>query len=83
MMERERADAMRREKFIFVEHDVQYASELFGIDDGEQSSFCRPGSLHAGDVRGEVGAVCDEPLHAASESGQALHEAGLEGFDGE
>src|SRR5580765_6012022 len=62
MMTRERANAMRREELIFIEHDGKNARELFAVSDGKQAPPLVAGGLHAGHVFGEVFAIFNEPF---------------------
>jgi hypothetical protein len=41
VVKREGTNAVGREEFVFIEHDLQHAAELAGIDDREQASFAQ------------------------------------------
>src|SRR5437773_4172519 len=75
---RQRADAVRRQELVAIEHVAQHARELRSIDDREQ-----PADAAAGDgLRVEVGAelrpIVDEPLQATHEARQPIDDVRLE-----
>ena len=64
---RERADAVGREKFVFIEHVAQHALQPLARRDGQQAVLVPCGqALAVGDVLRQIRAVLEEPLHAAS-----------------
>ena len=58
----ERAYAVRREEFAFVEQHAQHAAQLRAIDNRHQASLAFARHVHAGNVAGEVGAIDRKPL---------------------
>src|ERR1017187_10501325 len=68
----EAANAEGGEKFPLVEHALEDAAKLVRIDDREQAPLALAGNRHGSDVRREVRAIVDEPLHAAFEAGELV-----------
>src|ERR1039458_4620587 len=66
------ANAEGGKEFPLVEHAAEDAAKFVWIDDGEQTALAFAGNRHGSDVRGEVRAVVDEPLHAAFETGELI-----------
>src|ERR1700747_1898265 len=62
---RQGPNAVRREELALVQHELENASELISVSDGQQSSFAHALGAHAGQVFREVWAVVDEPLQAS------------------
>src|SRR5437762_904430 len=77
------ANTVRREEFVFVEHTGQHALELLAIDEREEAAHAVRRSLRHFDVFGDIRMIVYEPLHAALEAGQAIHDFRLQGFHGE
>src|SRR6266849_3303510 len=74
---RERANSMRREEFVFIQHVTECMTQFVSIDDGEESSFAIPRGTHTGDVGCQVATVLDKPLEPAFEIGEPLQKFGL------
>ena len=80
-MFRERANAVRRKEFVFVEQDGQHALEAFGIDQREDAPRAAA-PLLGFDVLPQFGCVLDEPKHAFVEAFVLVEQFGFERFDG-
>src|SRR5208337_4423426 len=74
-------DAEWREEFALVQHKLQDASQLVLACDRQQSALAHSLGTHAGQVRGEVGTVVDEPLQTFLEIGQLVENIGLQRLD--
>lgn len=59
------SNAVRRKKFILVEHDLQNAFEAITIGNGEEQTFALSGRSRTIDLVGQLGAIVDEPTHTA------------------
>src|SRR5712692_866239 len=78
---RERANSMRREEFVFIQHGAQSMTQFVGVDEREESSFAISWSTHTGEVRCQVTTILDKPLEPAFEIGEPLQKFGLQGLN--
>ena len=76
---RERANAVGRQKFIFIEHVSQHAFQAMAVDQREKAARAVVGGFGF-DVLAQAGSVFDEPLHAALEAGQVCRRRSGRGF---
>ncbi len=75
-----RPDAMRRQKLLFVQHELQNLAQLIAIHNRHQPTLAGAGRIHARHVCGEVRAILDEPVHAPLEARELIDQAGLQGL---
>src|SRR6266436_8330842 len=78
---RERANSMRREELVFIQHVAQGLAELVGVNDREKSPFAIPWGTHTGDVGCQVATVLDKPFEPAFEIREPLQKFGLKGLN--
>src|SRR6266404_642822 len=77
------ANAIRRKKFVFIEHEPQNAAQLILADDGKQSPLGISRRAHARDVLDQVGTIANEPFHAPFEIRQTIEQVRLQRLDSE
>ena len=80
MEPRQGAHTVGREKFVFVQHAREHAPQLLAVHQRQQAAHAARGPLGHFDVLGNVRMIVDEPLHAALEARQAIHDFRLERF---
>ena len=73
---------MRRQKFVFIEHDGQNALKLFAVVNGKQPSLLVTLSFHAGHM---LCKVCDfhEPFQRRLKPGSLIKQFRLHDLHGE
>src|SRR6266849_4535546 len=74
---RERANSMRREELVFIQHVAQRLAELVGVNEGEKSPFAISWGTHTGDVGCQVATVLDKPFEPAFEIREPLQKSGI------
>src|SRR5262245_61842486 len=67
-----------RKELPLVQHEPEHTRQLLARNDGQELPLAVPALAEALEVFTELGAVPDEPRHAALEAGQTVHEVGLE-----
>lgn len=78
-----RADAIRTEELILVQHLRQDTLQLLLAHKGQQKSVTLPAFAHTGDVTlGNVVAVLDEPIETFLEAGELVDNVRLKGENG-
>ncbi len=79
---RQCANAVRRQKFLFIDHIPQDADQLLAVNQRKQPPRSVWRHLAAINMRREVRHVVQEPLHPPLKSGQARNRFRLERLDG-
>src|SRR6266567_6836495 len=64
---RQGPNAIRREELALVQHELENASELISVGDGQQSPLAHALGAHAGKILREIGTVIDEPFQTPLE----------------
>src|SRR3954452_25603207 len=79
---RERADAIRAEELVLVEHDGEHPAKLALVHDGEEAAPADARLARIVEARGELGPRIDEPLELLQHLGVLAEEIRLEGGGG-
>src|SRR5208283_162626 len=77
---RQGTDAVGREEFALVQHELQNAAQLVLASDRQQSALTHSLCTHASKVRCEIGTVVNEPIKTFLEIGQLVENFRFQGL---
>src|SRR5712691_1578121 len=77
---RQGPNAIRREELALVQHELENASELISVGDGQQSPLAHALGAHAGKILGEIRTIINEPLKASLEVRQLVQHLRFQRF---
>ena len=80
---RQRANAIRREEFVFVQHYFQNSPQLLLIHDRKQTSLALARRAHAGHVTGQIWPIVNKPFESPLEVRQVIQHFGFQCFNRE
>src|SRR3954454_3397849 len=78
MAARKRADAIRAQELVLVEHDGEHPAKLALVHDGEEAASAGARLAWIVEVRGELGPRIHEPLELLQHLGVLAEEVRLE-----
>ncbi len=78
-----RANPVRREKFVFVQHAAEHPPQLLAVHQRQEPADAARRTLRDFKMFRQASVIVDEPLHTPLKTGKPVDHFGLQCFHGE